>query len=399
MRLLRRAVAVCALVLVAVGGCRAADFSGRGSAIGEVRLFPGEIPGSGQYDHGLSLALEPDLYWRFARGELSFKPFVRLDSGDTEREHADIRELMWLHVGEKAEYRAGIGKVFWGVTESRHLVDVINQTDLVENIDAEDKLGQPMLWFSVPGDRDLLDLFVLPGFRERTFPGRDGRLRTHPLVDADQSVYESSDGDDHVDYAIRWSRYAGPFEFGVSLFDGTARAPRFEPGLDERGEPVLVPYYDQVTEAGLTFQAVADAWLFKLEAVRRDFDDRQDHTAAVGGFEYTRYSVFDSRIDTGFLAEYLYDSRSKPAEDPFDDDVFLGLRVAFNDVRDSELLAGVIVDRDNGSRLFSLEASRRIADHWRLTVEARVFSSAPPEDPLYDFRRDDYVEFTFGYYF
>ena len=49
---------------------------------------------------------------------------------------------MCLVIGK---FRVGVGKVFWGVTESQHLVDIINQTDLVENIDTEDKLGQPML--------------------------------------------------------------------------------------------------------------------------------------------------------------------------------------------------------------------------------------------------------------
>ena len=41
--------------------------------------------------------------------------------------------------------RLGLRKVYWGVTESQHLVDVINQTEGVENLDGEDKLGQPML--------------------------------------------------------------------------------------------------------------------------------------------------------------------------------------------------------------------------------------------------------------
>ena len=39
----------------------------------------------------------------------------------------------------------GAAKVFWGTAESRHLVDIINQTDAVEDIDEEDKLGQPMV--------------------------------------------------------------------------------------------------------------------------------------------------------------------------------------------------------------------------------------------------------------
>ena len=56
-----------------------------------------------------------------------------------------MRELLYQRVFDQAELRVGIGRVFWGVTESYKLVDVINQTDLVENVDHEDKLGQPLV--------------------------------------------------------------------------------------------------------------------------------------------------------------------------------------------------------------------------------------------------------------
>ena len=97
----------------------------------------------------------------------------------------------------------GIGKVFWGVTESQHLVDVINQTDLVENMDGEEKLGQPMINFALVRDWGTVDFFLLPGSRERTFPEAEGRLRTTPRVDVEQAVYESSRGKRHIDEAIR----------------------------------------------------------------------------------------------------------------------------------------------------------------------------------------------------
>jgi hypothetical protein len=51
-------------------------------------------------------------------------------------------------------------------------VDIINQTDLVENIDGEDKLGQPMVHFSYFGDWGVVDFFLLPYLRERTYPGK-----------------------------------------------------------------------------------------------------------------------------------------------------------------------------------------------------------------------------------
>ena len=117
-----------------------------------------------------SVAAQPEYYHRFedTRDSFTFVPFVRADRHDPERSHADIRELTWLKVGEGHEWRLGIRKVFWGVTESQHLVDIVNQTDLVENVDAEDKLGQPMVNFALIRDWGTLNAFVLPGFRERT---------------------------------------------------------------------------------------------------------------------------------------------------------------------------------------------------------------------------------------
>ena len=102
--------------------------------------------------------------------------FVREDSMDDERSHADIRELSWLYYSDDWELRLGISKVFWGVAESQHLVDIINQTDAVENVDGEDKLGQPMINLTLIRDWGNVDLFVLPYLRERTFTGVNGLL-------------------------------------------------------------------------------------------------------------------------------------------------------------------------------------------------------------------------------
>ena len=80
------------------------------------------------------------------------------------------------------ELRLGIGKVFWGVTESRHLVDTINQSDGVEDIDGEAKLAQPMATLSWIRDWGVVELLVLPYFRERTFAGVEGRPRQGALL-------------------------------------------------------------------------------------------------------------------------------------------------------------------------------------------------------------------------
>ena len=57
-----------------------------------------------------------------------------------------LREAHWLHDKGAWDLLIGVGKVFWGVTESRHLVDIVNQTDLVENPDQEEY--RSIIWHS-----------------------------------------------------------------------------------------------------------------------------------------------------------------------------------------------------------------------------------------------------------
>ncbi|MGR6873672.1 hypothetical protein ACU6U9_15480 [Pseudomonas sp. HK3] len=169
-----------------------------------------------------SVALRTELYKAFENDHsVTFKPFYRFDETDDERTHGDIRELIWHKVADEYELKAGIGKVFWGVTESQHLVDIINQTDAVESLDGEEKLGQPMVQLLLERDWGNLDLFVLPYHRERTFVGEDGRLGLgQNYADAQ---YESSDEENHVDVAARFYTYIDEFEYAVSVFHGTSR--------------------------------------------------------------------------------------------------------------------------------------------------------------------------------
>ncbi len=196
-----------------------------GSISAELRLFSDDpLYPVDQHDNTASLALQPEFYmsWNDRKSSLTFVPFVRLGDKDDERNHADVRELMWINAMGDWELGLGVGKVFWGVTESLHLVDVINQIDLVESPDGEEKLGQPMLNLSRFTDWGTWDLFVLPLFRERTFPGVKGRLRGPLVVDTEQdATYESDDRDEHLDWAIRWSHYIGDWDIGLSHFELT----------------------------------------------------------------------------------------------------------------------------------------------------------------------------------
>jgi hypothetical protein len=383
-------------LLASASPCAAQNVSGRVSP--EFRGFFTRPERPEQPRASVSLAIEPEFSMKSGGHDFRIVPFFRLDSADAERTHFDVREALWRTGRRNWELRAGVGKVFWGVTESQHLVDVINQTDFVENIDTEDKLGQPMAVLTLMPRWGNIEIFLLPGFRQRTFPGQNGRLRFPLRVATELAEFESPFGKRHVDAALRWSGHAGAWDIGLSHFRGTTRDPLFSIGVDANGESVLIPRYDLIDQTGLDLQATSGGWLWKLEAISRGGQGSR-FNAATGGFEYTFGNVWRTGLDLGLLAEYLFDSRGRLANTPFEDDVFLGMRFEFNDVQTTQMLAGTIVDRKTGAVFASVEASRRLGDRWRLNLEARLFVGLPPTDYLYGFRNDDHVQLEFSWYF
>ena len=392
-----------ALALLVASSTAVADdaaWEGAGNVELQSRFFARDAlwPGQGSQTAQVSIAATAELRWRNAGGDqrASLIPYLRRDSVDDERNLVDLREAYWALEGDSLELLAGVNTVFWGVTESVHLVDIVNQTDAAGDIDGEDKLGQPMVNLAWQQDWGLISAYVLPYFRERNYPGIDGRLRTPLPVDSDRAVYESSSEESHVDVALRYSHYIGDVDIGLSVFSGTSREPRLVPADDT---PVLLPHYDLIDQFGVDLQYTRDAWLWKLEAIARN-GYSETFTAAVGGFEYTLYQVGESSADLGLLLEYQYDGRSEL--EPFttaDNDVFVGARFALNDSQDTSVLAGVAWDTETGETFFNVEAERRIGDSIALELRARAFSGAGPQDLTYAVVRDDYVQIQLAKYF
>ncbi|OFC70582.1 hypothetical protein BFC18_12565 [Alteromonas confluentis] len=394
------------LVALAMGfsGSALADFkdiSISGSAGVENRYYIQDAAYTGQPRSQASVFLEPEMYteWNDRVDSILFKPFVRLDQQDSNRTHVDLRELMWLHAADNWETRVGVSKVFWGQTESVHLVDIINQTDAVENIDGEDKLGQPMINLNVFGDYGTISGFILPYFRERTFPGEEGRLRPPLPIEEDNALYESDDEQNHVDFALRWQRSLGDWEIGLSYFDGTTREPELL--AETAGEDITAirPYYAQIQQYGVDLLKVQGSWLLKFESIYRT-GQSEDFFAAVGGFERTFVGVFDTSYDLGFLMEYQYDEREDNFFAVAQNDIMAGLRWVWNDIDGTEVLTGYIQDLDNTDTYSAfVEASSRMTDNWRWKVDAYFFSSDQTDDTFYYFRRDDHVQVALEYYF
>jgi len=393
-----------ALALLLTFNAAASDFEVSGKVAVEERYFFETNQYDNQFPHSqTSILVEPEFYWGWNNGDdtVTFKPFYRLDDQDSERSHGDIRELSYIHASDDWELRTGIRKEYWGVTEFQHLVDVINQTDGVEDLDGEDKLGQLMVNLSLVKDWGIVDLYLLPGFRERTFAGEDGRLRAPMIVDKNNVSYESSAQEQHLDVAMRWSHSVGDFDIGTHWFHGTNREPILTPEQDG-DKLVLRQYYNQMDQFGLDVQATIDDWLYKFESIYRNTNDG-NFWATQAGFEYSFVGIFDSNADLGLLTEYSWDSRGEGSiQEPgasFQNDLFFGSRIAFNDMQSSEVLMGFSTDLDHSATSFILEANRRLGDNFKAVIDIRVFNSSDPIEQTYAIKNDDHLQLSIEWYF
>ncbi len=364
----------------------------------EVRAFPFEPQFADQENTNFSPSafLRPEFLYDWNDGDttLAVEGFLRADLDDDRRTHADIREASITHDAGSWSVVAGISKVFWGVTESRHLVDIVNQDDQVEDIDGEDKLGQPMVNVNFLTAAGTFELFYLPYFRERTFPDGPARLRGPFPIVADEAIYGSAAEQWTQSFAARWSDTFGPLDIGLSHFHGTSREPRFAPVIVSASNIFLRPIYDQIDQSSVDAQLTQDATLWKLEAMTRGGQGDR-FAAVVAGLEHTLYQVFGSSADLGLLAEYLYDGRDERTAPPIfqNNDVFAGARLTLNDVQDTALLAGAIVDVEDGSTFVSAEAERRIGDDWKIELEARFLINFDPSQFETALSEDDVVTF------
>lgn len=421
-----------------------ADFDAGGFVEAEFRHYPSEALFEDQKRSFTSIAVQGEFSWSSENEdhEVNFKPFGRYSSSDGNRSHADIRELYYLYSGTGWQLEAGLNKVYWGVAESAHLVDIINQTDVVESFNGEEKLGQPLISLGLENDAfGNIDFYVLPYFRERkltandepyliSFPGKDSTAN----INYDKTLYESNSKENHIDVAGRWAQSFADADIAISIFHGTDREgiPVIS-DLIENPNPQdptgsvksLTMYYQQATQIGLEMQYLWDDLFLKFEGISK-YQNTGNYLAYVAGFEYTLSDMEPFGQDIGFLVEYLWNNRDIvniasmsykalgipqgsfgsnyfPVEgnflSPFENDVFVGMRFNMNNVDSTQFVAGLIHDIETHSQMSTFEGSTRIGDSLKLSINAYFLSNIEENSSLYYSRRDDLVEVKAAWYF
>lgn len=364
-----------------------------------------------------------DANWNDGRDRVSVQPYARVDFlGSFSR--FDFNHAYYLHTAENWDVLVGVQTVSWGVVESQHLVDVVNQVDLGGDIDQEDRLGQPMVNLNlVSADYGTLSLYGLFGFRERDHPNVKDRVRQAIAVSDDLATFDGEDWERHLGFAARYrnsfSLGDGGLDVAVSYFYGHSREPRLVPvlpaappggippggippggippgavlpgGVPAGVTPQVRPHYDRIHQGAVELLYALQDLQLKFEGIWRHAND-EDFFAFVGGFEYTLPNLFGF-VDIGILAEYLHDHRSDNQPPTiFEDDVFAGVRIVFDDVGSTRLLAGVVIDVSDGGQLAALEFERRLRDDLLLSADARFAADIPATQPFAFLNNEAFVQ-------
>ncbi len=288
-----------------------------------------------------------------------------------------VAKLTW-HRGNW-EVVLGSDLVFWGVAESRNVVNFVNQRDQIRDIMNDQGLGQQMVALRHFGSSFTVEGFILPGFRELDF-GADGRRWGLGMpVDDSRSTFESKSGRWNVDYALRLSGTVDDLEYGLSAFNGTLRQPEFRFDAETSS---LIPHYGQGQYFGLDLQYTQGSSLLKFEGNYLASNENEDYLALVYGIEYVLGSAFGMGWETTLFAEHNLDSRDNDAPSVYQNDLFVGTRINFANANDTELRFGTMIDMDYGGILGSIRLNTRLAGQMRLETEYIFVNSDDPSDAL-----------------
>ena len=348
----------------------------------------------GTASEGRSVEVKIDAFHDFDESRIVGEFIVREDEKDSGRRITEARQAYFRTYFAGFDVFLGNRQEFWGKTESKNVVDLINQSDAAANEGKSGKLGALSISAERYVDIGDLQLWYISGFREKTFNDSDAHPSSGLTVNSAQ--YARKDGKDADDFAVRLSSFAGDWDLAGSVFYGTARDPILTVAV---GGKALNPYYALQKSIGLEAQYTGDATLLKWESLhgtQSSLIGTHNFSAAVAGIEYTYYRSFETKLDIGLIGEVQHDDRPQSAANQFG---VAGVRLVFNDIADSNILFLLSADSKMDQSIVSLEASQRINDVTSVKLTSQFYNARTATSAYGQLSDDDAVTLTLNMFF
>ena len=283
-------------------------------------------------------------------------------------------------------YSVSLGKKvkYWGEMEGFNLADVYNQKNYLK--DPFNKSAKYGAWgadISRYFDENSLEIGLK--FYEEDIPLSTNHTPYAPLsMNYDKKLRMSNErytptlylktnlvSDEYVDS-----------ETNLILLHGYDNKRSFIP----ISSTTLSQYAYRVNKALLLSHIIYNDTIFKTELAYTDIADYtqvSDYTQLSAGVEHSFYEVVGSTDITLFTEyyRYLYNDTNKlknvDISEIYDNDLFLALRMHFNDVRSSELKVGILQDVQKDEQVIKMTLKTRVYDSFVLDGEyLQIRSSA-----------------------
>jgi len=317
-----------------------------------------------------------------------------------ERRYIYINELFAAR--SMRDYRFEIGKrvVYWGELEGYNITDVFNQKNyLLDPFDKSAKLGSWSGTVSRYFGDDLFEAGVK--FYEEDLDLSNSHTPYYPLpisysshLNLQEERYTPTL---YMSYTLTSEKIVES-ESRVILWHGYDNKRNFIP--IEYGQR-LAQYVYRVNKALFLSHIVYEDMIFKAEGSYTqviNYGPMSDYWQFGVGAEKSLYDI--GGADVTFYTEYyryMYkdDTKVKNVDisEIYNDDLFLAAKLNFNDIRSSELRAGMLYDFDNSEKVFKVEAKMRLLD--RFVLHAQWLRIMPDDNTLLS-AFEDHTRMKFG---
>ena len=133
--------------LVASQNAAAIDYKAYGFIQPEITTFFNGDGRHGQSNSNQSIFVKGTFITYLNNGDqkITINTTGRIDEKDSERSYIDFQKFKYEQYFDDITLKIGNELIFWGVNESFNIVDIINQSNLAEDISGTKKFGHPMI--------------------------------------------------------------------------------------------------------------------------------------------------------------------------------------------------------------------------------------------------------------
>lgn len=355
---------------------------------------------------------------------------------ETGRSFARVDELFLKYELENSSFKMGKSIEFWGALELYNATDVFNTADFRNDMmQSDNKLGSYNINYSYYTDNGTFSIilklyeeseamakyaypyYFLPKEQyiadmNKTFNFRyDSELLSeHSVGKPSLYIKYNASTDFSLDYAFVYERgYDSQRYIQITL-------PKTPSGD--------IPFNSTIYQVDkfLTFNTLAvENTLYKFEGLYAHVLDKvnvSDYTQLSFGVEHTLTNFSESDSDLGLITEYYYyktlESGAKNSDanlsngyysdltlfQNYQNDLFLGVRITFNDEGDATFIGGVVLDTQYKEQLYTAEYERRLFEVMKLKLSYQNFQpSTTTLTPFARIGKHQKMSFDVSYHF